>query len=33
MLQTKTGNTYFFLYDQGYRALEDDLYMLVKKDS
>mgnify|MGYP000076257515 CR=1 FL=1 len=33
MLQTKTGNTYFFLYDQGYRALEDDFYMLVKKDS
>ena len=33
MLQTKTGNTYFFLYDQGYRGLEDDFYMLVKKES
>ena len=33
ILKTKTGNTYFFLYDQGYRALEDDFYMLVKKDS
>lgn len=29
---TKTGNTYFFLYDQGYRILEDDYYMLVKKE-
>ena len=28
---TKTGNTYYFLYDQGYRILEDDYYMLVKK--
>ena len=33
ILNTKTGNTYYFLYDQGYRALEDDFYMLVKKDS
>ena len=30
---TKTGNTYYFLYDQGYRVLEDDYYMLVKKTS
>jgi predicted nucleic acid-binding Zn ribbon protein len=29
---TKTANTYYFLYDQGYRILEDDYYMLVKKD-
>jgi hypothetical protein len=29
---TKTGNTYYFLYDQGYRILEDDYYMLVKKE-
>ncbi len=29
---TKTGNTYFFLYDQGYRVLEDEYYLLVKKD-
>ena len=33
ILNTKTGNTYYFLYDQGYRVLEDDYYMLVKKDS
>ena len=32
ILQTKTGNTYHFLYDQGYLALENNLYMLVKKD-
>lgn len=32
ILQTKTGNTYYFVYDQGYRILEDDYYMLVKKE-
>lgn len=32
ILQTKTGNTYYFLYDQGYMTLENDYYMLVKKD-
>ena len=32
ILQTKTGNTYYFLYDQGYMALENDFYILVKKD-
>ena len=32
ILQTKTGNTYYFLYDQGYMALDNDFYMLVKKD-
>lgn len=32
ILNTKTGNTYYFLYDQGYMALENDYYMLVKKD-
>ncbi|QYS92033.1 hypothetical protein JJC04_05300 [Flavobacterium covae] len=29
---TKTGNIYYFLYDQGYRALENDFYILVKKN-
>ncbi|WP_395060751.1 hypothetical protein [Flavobacterium sp.] len=33
ILTTKTGNTYYFLYDQGYRILEDDYYMLVKKEN
>jgi predicted nucleic acid-binding Zn ribbon protein len=32
ILQTKTGNTYYFLYDQGYLSLENDYYMLVKKE-
>lgn len=32
ILNTKTGNTYYFLYDQGYRVLEDEYYMLVKKE-
>jgi hypothetical protein len=32
ILNTKTGNTYHFVYDQGYLALENDYYMLVKKD-
>jgi predicted nucleic acid-binding Zn ribbon protein len=32
MYVTKTNNTYYFLYDQGYRVLEDDYFMLVKKD-
>jgi len=29
---TKTGNTYFYIYDQGYLALENDYYLLIKKD-
>jgi hypothetical protein len=32
ILQTKTGNTYYFLYDQGYLLLDNDFYMLVKRD-
>lgn len=32
ILNTNTGNTYYFVYDQGYRFLEDDFYMLVKKE-
>jgi len=32
ILNTKAGNTYYFLYDQGYMALENDYYVLVKKD-
>jgi len=32
ILNTNTGNTYHFVYDQGYRLLENDLYMLVKKE-
>jgi predicted nucleic acid-binding Zn ribbon protein len=32
ILNTKSGNTYYFVYDQGYMILENDFYMLVKKD-
>ena len=32
ILETKTGNTYYFVYDQGYRLLDDDYYLLVKKE-
>ncbi len=29
---TKTGNTYFYIYNQGYLALENDLFLLIKKE-
>ena len=29
---TKTGNIYYFVYDQGYMAMDNDFYLLVKKD-
>jgi len=29
---TKTGNTYFYIYDQGYLALENDYYLLIRKE-
>jgi predicted nucleic acid-binding Zn ribbon protein len=32
VLHTKSGNTYHFVYDQGYMLLDIDFYMLVKKD-
>ena len=32
ILETKTAYTYFFVYDQGHRTLEDDFYKLVKKE-
>jgi hypothetical protein len=32
LLQTKNGNTYYFLYEQGYMPLENDYYILVKKE-
>lgn len=28
----KNGSEYFFLYDQGYRFLDEDTILLVKKD-
>jgi len=29
---TKTGNQYFFVYDQGYLKLENDFYALVRRN-
>jgi hypothetical protein len=29
---TKTGNVYYYLYDQGYLGLENDYYLLIKRD-
>ncbi|MCL9809641.1 DUF2116 family Zn-ribbon domain-containing protein [Flavobacterium luminosum] len=30
---TKTGNIYYFLYNQGYMAIENEGFVLVKKDN
>jgi hypothetical protein len=30
--RTKKGNEYYYLYDQGYLALENEYYLLIKKD-
>ena len=32
VLITKTGNTYYFLYDHGYMSVENDMLVLVKKE-
>lgn len=32
ILTTKSGNTYYFVYDQGFMALDQDFFILVKKD-
>ncbi|MDY7395909.1 hypothetical protein UMM65_11690 [Aureibaculum sp. 2210JD6-5] len=29
---TKTGNTYYYVYDQGYLSLDNDFYLLVKNE-
>lgn len=29
---TKTGNTYFYVYDQGYLPLDNDYYLLIKNE-
>ncbi len=31
LLNTKTGNTYYFCYEYGYRKLAGDYYLLVKR--
>lgn len=29
---TKTGNVYYYLYDQGYLELDNDYYLLIKRE-
>lgn len=29
---TKTGNTYYYVYDQGYLPLENDYYLLIRRE-
>jgi hypothetical protein len=29
---TKKGSTYFYVYNQGYLALENDLFLLIERD-
>ncbi|MDB9980155.1 MAG: hypothetical protein ACKVGT_06030 [Flavobacteriales bacterium] len=29
---TKTGSVYYYLYDQGYLSLDNDYYLLVKRE-
>lgn len=30
---TKAGKTYFYVYDEGYLPLENDFFLLIKRDS
>jgi len=30
--KTKTGNSYFYVYNQGYLALENEIYLLIKRE-
>ena len=30
--KTKTGNVYYYIYDQGYLSLENDLFLLIKRE-
>tara|TARA_B110001454_G_C12643897_1_gene402432 strand:+ start:720 stop:1070 length:351 start_codon:yes stop_codon:yes gene_type:complete len=30
--KTKTGNTYFYIYDEGYLSLDNEMFLLIKKD-
>ncbi|MHB0754874.1 hypothetical protein [Polaribacter sp. M15] len=30
--KTQTGNVYYYIYDQGYLALENEMFLLIKRD-
>jgi predicted nucleic acid-binding Zn ribbon protein len=32
VLNAKTGNTYYFVYDNGYQFLDNDMLLLIKKE-
>lgn len=32
MYTTKAGKSYYYIYDQGYLALENELFLLIKKE-
>ena len=32
VFNAKTGNTYFFVYDLGYQLLENDVFLLLRKE-
>lgn len=32
VLNAKTGNTYFFVYDKGYQLLDNDVFLLLHKE-
>lgn len=32
VLHSKTGKDYFFVYDQGFMELDEDIFMLLKKE-
>ena len=32
LYKTKTGNTYFYIYDEGYLSLDNELFLLIKRD-
>ena len=30
--KTKTGNTYFYIYDEGYLWIDNELFLVIKRD-
>lgn len=32
VLNAKTGNTYYFIYDQGYQELDNDIFLVFRKE-
>ena len=32
LYKTKTGNTYFYIYNEGYLALDNEIFLLIRKE-